>query len=254
MQKILKLSHFIIDFILIIISFILAYFLRVWFLLSTDFPFNNYAKVFLIISIIWMAILLIQKNYNSEPKSKRITFFNIITSNLIAVTTFVLVFFYNRDVFFSRLLLVYVWGISNILIISNAWIFRIIKFKIYKKGIWTVKTLIIGANKTAENLIKNLQTNEPYYEAIAILDAYGTKKKEILNVPVLWKMNSIEEIILEKNIKVIMQADCIEQSLNIIQLSEKNHLKYFLAPSLLGMYKQNTKGVNIWEQVMIESN
>ncbi len=240
MPFIIKTTKAFIDFILILISFILAYFLRVGFIFSTDFPFDTYASIFIPTSIAWMLFLFFQKIYSSEPISKRRLFFTIINSNLVGITIFVLIFFYKRDIFFSRLILVYVWTIANVLLIANSWLFRVAQFHIYKKGIGTKKTLIVGANKSAEEAIYNFKKNEPYYEPVAILDAYGTKKKEILGVPVLGKMNSLEEIVKEKNIEVIVQADCIEQSLNLIHFAEVNNIDYLLIPSLLGVYKNES--------------
>ena len=239
------------DYLFILLSFILAYFFRVGFILSTDFSFAAYFSVFLPTSVIWLVVLIFEKTYTTLPIAKRRLFTNIIKANLVGVTIFVLIFFYKRDIFFSRLILVYVWTISNILIISNAWLFRIIQFYLYKKGIWTKKTLIVGANRTAEKAIQNLQENEPFYQAVAILDAYGTKKKEISSVPVLGKMNSLEEIIKKKNISVILQSDCLEQSVNLVHLAEKNNLDYFLMPNLLGSYHENISVSVVGKQPMI---
>ena len=251
MPLFLKTIHLILDFLLILLSFTLAYFLRVGFILSTDFPFYKYFTVFLPTSIIWIGVLIFEKIYSTKPITKRRLFTNIIKSNLVGITVFVLIFFYKRDIFFSRLMLIYVWGISNMLIVGNAWLFRILKFQIYKKGLGTKKTLVVGANKTAEEAIKNLQQNEPYYEVVAILDAYGSKKEQICGIPILGKMNSLEEIITTKNIQVIMQADCIEQSINLLQIAESKKIDYFLMPSLLGSYHAHLKVIMVGKKTVI---
>lgn len=247
----LRVSQIIIDFLLILLSFTLAYFLRVGLIFSSDFPFDAYATVFIPTGVFWILVLIFQNVYSRAPISKRRLFISIMASNLIGITLFVLIFFYKRDIFFSRLILVYVWGISSILLIANAWIFRILKFYLRSRGIGTKKTLIVGANKAADQAIKNFQKFEPYYEPVAILDAYGTKKKDIRGIPVLGKMNSLEEVIREKNIQVIVQADCIEQSLNLIHLSEKNNIDYFLMPQLLGMYHKEAQVKMIGKKAMI---
>ena len=247
----LRLTQATIDFILILASFTLAYFLRVGFIFSTDFPFAQYAQVFIPTAIAWMAVLFFQRVYREKPTKKRRLFTNIMSANLVGITIFVLIFFYKRDIFFSRLMLVYVWAISSVLIISNAWIFRIYKNFIYKRGIGTKKVLIVGANKTAEEAIENIKKHEPYYEPVAVLDAYGTKKKDIAGIPVLGKMNSFEEVVTEKHIDVILQADCLEQSLNLVHFAEENRLDYFLVPSLLGAYHENVTGQAIGDKVFI---
>lgn len=247
----LRILQITVDFLLIILSFTLAYFFRVGFILSTDFPFESYASVFIPTSIAWMGVLIFHKNYSPEPIRKRRLFMNIITANLVGITLFVLIFFYKRDIFFSRLILVYVWGFSNILLIASAWTFRLIKFFIYKKGIGTKKVLVVGANQTAEEAVKNLQKHEPYYQVVAVLDAYGSKKGDVAGVPILGKMNSLEEVVNERSIDVILQADCIEQSLNLVHFCELNHLKYFLVPSLLGAYKAEVSVKQVGRQALI---
>ena len=252
MPQILRNTQIIIDFLLILTAFCFAYFFRVGFIFSTDFPFSDYANVFIPTAIIWMLVLLFQKVYTLRPIPKRQLFIHIITSNLIGITIFVLIFFYKRDVFFSRLILVYVWGISSILLIANTWIFKIIKFHIFKKGIGTKKVLIVGTNKNAVHTISNLQKNEPYYQVVAILAPYGSKKSEILNVPIIGKMNSLLETIKEKNIQVIIQADAIEQSINLIDVSIKNKIDYFLCPTLLAPHTHNIVVSELGKEPLIQ--
>jgi FlaA1/EpsC-like NDP-sugar epimerase len=251
MPVILRTIQILTDLVLILASFTLAYFLRVGFIFSSDFPFSLYATVFIPTSLAWLIVLVFQNIYASEPISKRRLFTNIITSNLIGITVFVLIFFYKRDIFFSRLILIYVWGISNLLLISSSWLFRILRSKIYRRGIGTKKVLVVGTNKIAVEAIQDFQENEPYFQAVAILDAYGASQKEILGVPVLGKMNSLEDVVKEKNIKVIVQADCIEQSMNLVDFAEKNELDYFLMPSLLGNYHHNITATLIGKKAVI---
>ena len=153
-------------------------------------------------------------------------------SCLIWITVFVLIYFYNRELFFSRLIPVYAFIISFVLLFINNLIFRkFYSIKTIRENYWK-RTLIIWANQSAENLIKNLLKNGSIRQVIWIIDAYWTKKKEIMWIKVLWKMNKFEQVINKYNVDEIIQADNQEQTLNIVTFCENRWISYYLIPSL----------------------
>ena len=251
--EIIKYTQILADTLIIILAFSLSYALRIGLFISTDFPFSTYFNVFFPASILWIIVLILQKHYEGFS-SKTSHVLKLILSNSIGITFFVLIFFYKREIFFSRLILVYTWNIANILLILNMLFFDKIKFYIYNKKIGTRKALIVGSNKTSIELIENFQKYYPYYEVVAVIDTYGKSKINTKTKPYIKKMTSIDNIIKKYKIQSIIQTDNIEQSINLIQLARKNKIEYLLAPQLLGIYKKNVESKIIGKKSFIYLN
>jgi hypothetical protein len=76
-----------------------------------------------------------------------------------------------------------------------------------------------------------------HIKPVAAINAHGGGKPVIAGVPVVGKMNLFEKTIAEHNIDVIIQADHLEQSLNIINYALANNIKYMMPPELLGIFQ-----------------
>ena len=76
-----------------------------------------------------------------------------------------------------------------------------------------------------------------HIKPVAIIDANGSGKSIIDGVPVVGKMNMFEKTIAQHNIDNILQADHLEQSLNIINYALQNNIKYMMPPELLGIFQ-----------------
>lgn len=257
MRYLLKLSQAFIDFLLVIFSFLLAYFFRLsiyliweWKYIHSDYPIWDYLLNSAIVWIIVVWIFLYQWRYSSNKPYKNLTW--SFSTSIIWATIFILIYFFWRELFFSRLIPVYALFWMFLLLYFSYYIFtKIFSLDFIRKKFWK-KILIIWANSTAENVIKSLQSDAWIRNIIWVLDAYWTKKKEINWIPVLWKMNIFEQIIKEKKIEEIIQADNLEQTLNIVNFCERNWLWYYLSPSLSWVYHDNIDvyRLNSWEALI----
>ena len=115
--------------------------------------------------------------------------------------------------------------------------FKWILEKSSEKEIGVYRTLVIGANRPAEEIVKHLLRTKSHIKPVAIIDAYGSGKTIIAGVPVVGKMNMFEKAIAQHSIDHILQADHLEQSLNIINYALSNNIKYIMPPELLGIFQ-----------------
>ena len=106
-----------------------------------------------------------------------------------------------------------------------------------QREIGVYRTLVIGANRPAERIIRMLMEQKSHIKPVAIINAHGGGKTMICGVPVVGKMNQFEKAIAQHNIDMILQADHLEQSLNIINYALSNNLKYLMPPELLGIFQ-----------------
>jgi len=234
----LKIIQIVVDGILIFAAFALAYFLRVGFLFSTDFPFGKYIIIAAISTPITLLFMFFARAYKlnlqimSVRHMQRIAFVAIEN-----VAVFMVLYYFTYHNFFSRLILVYIFLLTFLFVYFWHRIFRWILQKNSEKEIGVYRTLIIGANRPAEEIIKMLINTKSHIKPVAIIDAYGGGKSIIAGVPVVGKMNMFEKAIAQHAIDNIVQADHLEQSLNIINYALQNNIKYMMPPELLGIFQ-----------------
>lgn len=232
MVKLLKLFQGFIDFLLIIFAFFLAYFFRLsiflieqWkWIIHSDYPIHAFIVISSFSSFITVFFFYLNWRYSNNKIYK-----NLQSSFYWAVFTiavFIILYFFSSQKFFSRLIPIYAfWIIFFFNYFSYLWFKKIFQNKKIQEKFWR-KILIIWANKTAEKVIEALRKDWWVRNIVWILDSYWTSKKEILWIPVLWKLNSFEKIILEKNIEEIVQCDNFEHTLNISTFCKNNWLNF----------------------------
>lgn len=236
----LKVLQIIVDGILILGAFALAYFLRIGFYFSTDFPFSEYLLIAGITTPITLLFMFFIRAYKlnqiviSWRHIQRLTF--VALEN---VFVFMILYYFTFREFFSRLILVYAFLLT--LLLTYLWhiVFRIILQKASEREIGVFRTLIIGSNRPAHEIIKILIKTKSHIKPVAIIDAHGSSKKVIHGIPIVGKMNLFEKTIADHNIDIILQTDNLEQSLNIINYALQNNIKYIMPPELLGIFQGN---------------
>jgi FlaA1/EpsC-like NDP-sugar epimerase len=250
---ILKLRYLtlVLDYFLLQGMFILAYFMRVGFVMSSDFPFEPYFWTSLAAGLVWLSSLLVFRGYNPSIRLTRwIHITKVVIAGLTGTALFGLIFYFGQQSLFSRLLLGYIFVFGTLAMLLFHLIMQWIENSLIKKGYGNIRTLIIGSNRGVSAFIAELKKNHSPYVPVAVLDGYGTKQKDIHGVPVLGKLNILEETVDEYLIDAIVQGDNVEQVVNIVHFCDQNKLDYFLLPYLLGMY-QDTLRVQMIEKPVI---
>ncbi len=236
----LKVLQILVDALLILGAFVLAYFLRIGFFFSTDYSFQNHILIAAATVPITIGFMFFIRAYKFTQQINSFRHFQRLAFVAVeAIFIFMVLYYFTYREFFSRMILVYAFFL--ILTLTFLWhlIFRSLLKRAFDKGIGIYRTLIIGANRPAEAIIKMLVEKKPHIKPVAIINAHGGSKKEVYGVPVAGKMNSFEKIIEEYKIDIILQVDHLEQSLNIINYALSHNLKYLMPPELLGIFQGN---------------
>ncbi len=234
----LKILQIVVDGILILGAFTLAYFLRVGFYFSTDFPFGKYFLVagitlpFTLLFMFFIRAYKLSQQVVSWRHIQRLTF--VALEN---VFLFMIIYYFTFREFFSRLILIYAFAFT--LVLTYLWhiAFRWILKKASEREIGVSRTLIIGTGRPAHEIIHLLVTSKSHIKPVAAIDPHGTGKTMIHGVPVVGKMNVFEKTIADHDIDIILQTDNLEQSLNIINYALANNIKYLMPPELLGIFQ-----------------
>lgn len=240
------------DLIFVYGAFLLAYFVRVGWIFSTDFPFPLFAGLSALGALVWVVFLLFTKNYRLPPRPEGKFWYEIVlifVGGVIAVGILIVSYFFPREVLFSRWIGVYIWGFGSAWLILSNFIFRlIIRRRGRSKNVY--KTLIVGANRITEKLIGAIEKDifAPY-KVVGAIDPYGLYKKDDLRI--FGKLDKLESSVEKEGITAIIQTDAFEHTLNLISLCEEKDIKFQMLPSLRGIFEENIRLRSIAGHTMI---
>ncbi len=234
----LKILQIVVDALLILAAFALAYFLRIGFYLSSEFSFTNYmliAGITTPVTLLFMFFIRAYKLNQVVPSWRH--FQRLLFVAIENVFVFMILYYFTFREFFSRMILIY--DLALTLGLTFAWhvLFKWVLKKASTKEVGVYRTLIVGANRPAEAIVKLLINQKSHIKPVAVINARGGSKKMVHSIPVVGKMNVFEKTIADHEIDIILQVDHLEQSLNIINYALANNIKYMMPPELLGIFQ-----------------
>lgn len=231
-----------VDAILILAAFALAYFLRIGFFFSNDFPFDRYAQIALITMPITLGFAFFARAYKMSQRILSLRHLQRIGFvALMNVAVFMVLYYFTYRLFFSRLILIYIGALTFLFVYTWHVVFRWILQEMSRREVGVYRALIIGANRPAEEVIRMLVTEKSHIRPVAIIDAVGSHRTMIAGVPVMGKMNLFEKTIADFAIDHIIQTDHLEQSVNIMNYALDNDITYAMPPNLLGVFQGEHK-------------
>jgi FlaA1/EpsC-like NDP-sugar epimerase len=220
----------------------LSYFLRVGWIFSTDFPFGSFIMIVALVAPAWLAVLATTRTFGLTRNQQ--TFRNgayICYAAVVGGALFALSYYFVFGFFFSRLLLLSAIALTA----AGTWIwhilFSVLMRHMLRRDPPTFPMLVIGVTRESAALIKTLNDRKNPLKPIAILDGRGSKDQEIAGVPVLGKLNKLEETLQEKKITHLLQCSDLEQSLNLLSACRSHGITYMLMPSVLGIVEKDER-------------
>lgn len=219
-----------------------AYYLRVGQWESTDFPFDRFIVATQITAPVWLLVLATTRTFAMTRNQKTLRNGSYIAySCLVGVALYTLVYYFQFTEFFSRKLLIYAFVLST----AGVWLWHIVFSQIQRRILRSnppvFPTLIVGVTRESKQLIENLNRNRNPLTPVAILDGRGSKEMEIDGVPVLGKLNKLEEVLEEKGVTHLIQCSDLEQSLNLLSACRNRKITYLLLPSVLGIVEKDER-------------
>lgn len=200
------------DFVVVFISFWLAYYIRKDFLPQI---FSGFTNVHLLpfsiftnhvyITIVWIFISAYEKLY-----TKRFPLWEEVKALLKSATlsftlVMVMIFITRKQIQFSRTIVILAWLLSLFLFPLFRYITKrlLVKFKL-----WNKKLIILGVHQTSLAIVKSIRKNITMgYEVVGFLDNDPQKlNKKYLGVKVLGPIKDLETAIKTYQFKDIMIA------------------------------------------------
>ncbi|MDD5624045.1 MAG: hypothetical protein PHI23_05055 [Candidatus Peribacteraceae bacterium] len=227
------------DLALFVGTYVLAYFVRVGWIFSSDFPFGSFLKVAMIVAPVWLTVLVLTRTFSLTRTQH--SFRNgayILYASLIGVAFFSLTYYFLFEMFFSRLLLVEAFFFNA----AGTWIWHIVydevKRLLLRRSPPAFPTLIVGCTREARALIHDMNAHRNPLKPVAVLDGHRADEPLIEGVPVQGKLNKLEEVLEREHITHLIQASELEQSINLISACRLHGATYILLPSVLGVVEE----------------
>lgn len=230
------------DLLLFIGSFVLAYFLRVGWILSTDLPFDRYLIAVCLSVIPWLLALATTRTFavtRSQATPRNAAY--IAYASLIGVALVTLTYFFLFQGVFSRRLIL----IAAVLVTVIIWAWHVLYERFHRAMLRRepacFPVLIVGVTRESKRLIELLEVRKSPLKPVAILDASGAKEKEICGVPVLGKLNKLGDVLKEKRITHLVQCSDLEQSTNLLSACRDAGITYLVLPSVFGIVERDER-------------
>lgn len=246
-EIVLGLMRIPLDYCFTVFSFVSAYFLRKnhpdilpWTNLSTNLEVFQPWPEYLRFSLLGAALLILIFAFNRQYTLKTNRHFAEEVGRVFLSTSFWLVliiayFFFARELFFSRLVLAYIFIFTLLLVSSGRLLLRVLEKALLRFNVGKRNILILGENKTAA-VIRNQLGRDRRFNVIGF---HNEKNFPLENRP---DLPGLLTLIKREKIAEIIHTDANLQSgqaEKILDFCREHHLEYAFVPDLIDIHLQN---------------
>lgn len=204
-RTIYTLSLVLLDALMVVLAFVLAYELRVrvpWpEPLANVYPLTGYFGFLVLLVGAVIATLFFFRQYYIPRALSRVDQVYYVTAavsigTLIALALSTLIFKDNDAIIhYPRAMIVYAWLLTILLILLARMLHQTVRLRLRDRGLGRDRLLIVGTGETARIILQRISWNQQLgYELIGIVNgAYG--EREILGVPVLGTPEELPQLI-----------------------------------------------------------
>lgn len=237
-----------VDIIMVILSFVLAYWLRSQQEVIYIWSFHEYIKFVFLMMPAWVIIFALEGLYSTKNNRKGLDEFTGIflgvSSGIMLIVVWI---FLSGTDFFSRLVVIYAWIISIILVTVGRFLARSVQRYLYRFGIGVHRIIFIGNNQTSYNIIKVIQNNRSLgYKTIGLIDCNGgrIRKDSTKDVRILGQIDDLKKIIDQNPTDEIFLTDTTlseKKVSEIMDFCEEERIAFQQAPNLFEVKTSRTE-------------
>jgi exopolysaccharide biosynthesis polyprenyl glycosylphosphotransferase len=222
------------DFVMVVLAFLLSYKLRIitdnlkgfanpidYSVLPTIkeyFNFSAYAALALIAVFAIGRMYTLKSTFHFSKEFKR-----TILLTLVWVMLIITYFFFTRTFPFSRLAILYSFSLAGMMLITGRAVIKILQKIALRLGIGQKRVLLFGENSVSKELVQKLSKDSSF----KILDTIDS----IARLPYITEKLKVEEIIQTKS----------ENSQQVLEFCEENHIEYTFVPDLMEVKRTNVE-------------
>jgi len=158
-----------VDFLMLVLAGLAAYFLRTSQLISQwrpvlfniNLPFERYFELVLIVALFWIAIFALAGLYKIKRANKAVEeFFQIVIASSAALMAIIVYIFIKREWFDSRFIILLSWFLAIIFVFFGRILIRKLQqYLVSQYDFGVQKLIIVGNDKVTENLIQEIKNS-----------------------------------------------------------------------------------------------
>jgi len=220
------------DYLVLLLAGTLAYFLRFESFVTEIRPvvfemtYRSFFEILSLVALLWLVVFALNGLYSIQRRSLGGYFAKIFVASSAATLIIVVAFFFNFQLFSSRLIILSGWLLGIILVSLERLIVYYIKKVFYKKGLGARQVVVIGGSKNTSDIIKEFIDNPSYgFRIIKTFSGFSQEVKNILSD--LVKHRLLDDVILaDPSLSLAEKNDLVNFCLD-------NQLNYKYTASLL---------------------
>ncbi len=249
-----------IDALMIFCAFLIAYKLRAnWDIIPTVGPlwkFSDYIIFCLKLLPVWLVIFALEGLYNIRRSRRGFSeVMGILLATAAGTTVIVIWIFFGKIAFFSRLIVLYIWIASLILVfISRQLIYSFQRILNYF-DVGTKQVIFIGFDNQVDYLVKSIKKNKfSPYKIIGYLN-HADHHKSVIKY--LGHYDELQKIIDSKHIDEVILNDTnisAEKAAEILAICKENRISFKYIPNAFDMKSTNIYATTLENVPIIEYN
>jgi exopolysaccharide biosynthesis polyprenyl glycosylphosphotransferase len=239
-----------IDFVAILSAFIAAYAIRVKVdVRPVAHPLGIifFLKIFLLIIPVWILFFALSGLYNQSALRGRLQEIGkIFTAVSAGVMFMILVDFASQTPLFpSKSVPIYAYLISLVTVVIGREIIRGLQRSLFRLGIGTYKTVIVGSGSLAQQLAGSVgQTRTSGYDIIGVLDSAKGAQARMKPLRVDSNLTNLLNRLRGVEIDEVIQADSQltpEEIFELVEYAANNHITYRFIPNQFGLFATHSE-------------
>jgi FlaA1/EpsC-like NDP-sugar epimerase len=226
-----------VDFLMIVIAAILAYFIRFTGTIVEirpilfDLPFKQYLILLAIVIPFFLLIFALLGLYNIKKRRLIDDLYGAIVGISTGVVGITMYIFLRAENFSSRFLVIASWLLAIFCVVMGRFIIRFLQRRLYSLGYGVHRVVLVGSTKAAKNIIATFATKLSGNEIVGII--------EEINGGTLSKLDELSQ---SKGIDEIIQTDPNlpkEKFLDVVDFADERKIDIKYIPDLFGTQATN---------------
>jgi exopolysaccharide biosynthesis polyprenyl glycosylphosphotransferase len=226
-----------VDLLMVLCAFVVAYIARssiaspipviyVW-------PFEKYLNLAFLMLPVWILAFSLAGLY-SQKRQRAFQIGQIIVGSSLGAMAMVLYVFLQRSDFFSRLVVLYIWGLAIVFVAIGRAILGIVKSRFYLRRENRILLAIIGKPDATSGNIASQVISRPSlgYKLVGFISV--GKSTELDDINYLGSIDDLEKIINDKKIDEVVMTDTAlsnDMLFEILRTCQENHIIFKAVPA-----------------------
>lgn len=238
-----------IDIAMIVAGFALAYEVRLY---ASDFvpvkwvlPLKEYMRYIILFIPVWLGVFALIGLYAFRGVGSFVAeMLKVILAVSATISLMIIIIFFNRDQFFSRLIIIYAWLFVAVMVVVGRFLLRTGQKFLYRYGVGVRRILIVGVNTVAEDLIEFLAKSNDGWELVGVMDEKKQQGEKVGSYRVLGNRDKLEKIIKRYRPDEIWLAEAKKsekEMIDLISYCQDHDLTFRFVPSILEVVSANVE-------------